>query len=248
MKFTQVAVIALIAVAMMFVAGCTSEAPKSDVVVPTVAPTVAPTVVVTPAPTTTQTVNIDKELDTKFITFINDERIIQEMTTMITIPSPTVASRLTGKIVSGPAAGSQKMKDYRSAILNSLATLDGTSASRTRYISSIQSVLDTGAAATGQYQTSAPTQETSSGFTVRGNGDGLEKLTVTNGGGFIIDGTNNGKSNFIVHITDSSGEVVEFVFNKIGAYSGRKIVNLDEGVYYIEVQSSGSWTIKVTPS
>ena len=62
MKFTQVAVIALIAVAMMFVAGCTSESPKTTVVMGpmvdqpaqqvTAVPTAVPTVIQTPVPTT----------------------------------------------------------------------------------------------------------------------------------------------------------------------------------------------------
>jgi len=102
------------------------------------------------------------------------------------------------------------------------------------------------------YPASTPTyssQSSLSGSThFSGYGDDTRGFSVTRGGGFIITGSYSGDSNFIVHITDSNGNIEEFVFNEIGTYTGRKIVRLGAGKYYLEVQGSGSWTIDISPS
>jgi len=79
-----------------------------------------------------------------------------------------------------------------------------------------------------------------------GYGDDTQGFFVTGGGGFIITGSYSGKSNFIVKILDSNGEWEELVFNKIGSYYGTRIVNLPLGKHYLEVQSSGPWTIDMS--
>jgi hypothetical protein len=81
-----------------------------------------------------------------------------------------------------------------------------------------------------------------------GSGDDTRSFSVTGGGGFLITGSYSGLHNFIVHIADSRGNIEEFVFNEIGSYSGRKIVNLDAGTHYLEVQASGPWTIDISPA
>jgi hypothetical protein len=88
----------------------------------------------------------------------------------------------------------------------------------------------------------------SSPLTLSGSGDDTRSFSVTGGGGFLVTGSYSGAHNFIVHIVDSRGEVEVFVFNEIGSYSGRKIIQLDPGTHYLEVQSSGSWTITLTPT
>ena len=40
----------------------------------------------------------------------------------------------------------------------------------------------------------------------------------------------------------------EYVFNESGTYTGRKIVHLDAGKHYLEVQGIGSWKIDISPS
>jgi len=107
----------------------------------------------------------------------------------------------------------------------------------------------------GSVATASPTQSassssktTSSSLKLSGNGDDTKSFSITGGGGFIVTGSNSGTSNFIVHITDSSGNVVEYLFNEIGPYSGKKIVKLGAGKYYLEVQAEGSWSIAISPS
>jgi len=79
-----------------------------------------------------------------------------------------------------------------------------------------------------------------------GSGDDTQSFTVSGGGGFIVSGSYTGSGNFIVHITDSYGNVQEFVFNEIGSYSGKKIVHLNAGKYYLEVTASGPWNIGIS--
>jgi hypothetical protein len=95
-------------------------------------------------------------------------------------------------------------------------------------------------------RTQPPSETTSSSLKYSGNEDDIKGFSVQGGGGFIVTGSNSGRSNFIVHITDSSGSVVEFLFNEIGPYYGRKVIHLDAGKYFLEVQAEGSWSIDIS--
>lgn len=88
----------------------------------------------------------------------------------------------------------------------------------------------------------------SSSQTLSGSGDDTKSFSVTGSGGFLVAGSYSGKSNFIVHIVDKNGDIEEFLFNVIGSYSGKKIVHLDPGTHYLEVQASGPWSITFTPA
>ena len=95
-------------------------------------------------------------------------------------------------------------------------------------------------------KTISSSASTSKSLSYSGKGDDIRAFSVTGGGGFVISGTNSGDSNFIVHITDSSGDIEEFVFNEIGPYSGKKIIHLDAGSHYLDVTAEGSWTITIS--
>jgi len=77
--------------------------------------------------------------------------------------------------------------------------------------------------------------------------DSVQKFRV-NEGGYIFTATHNSGGNFIVHITDSSGNTVEYLFNEIGPYSGSKIVSLPAGDYYLQVLASGPFAIDMSQS
>lgn len=101
----------------------------------------------------------------------------------------------------------------------------------------------------GKVQVTQTTSGTNSkSLSYSGTGDDIRSFSVTNGGGFVVTGSNSGDSNFIVHITDSGGNVKEFVFNEIGPYSGKKIIHLSAGSYYLDVKAEGGWTITLTGS
>jgi hypothetical protein len=94
--------------------------------------------------------------------------------------------------------------------------------------------------------TSTSSTTTPTSIKISGNGDDTREFSVIGSGGFLITGAYVGKSNFIVHITDRNGDVEEYVFNEIGSYSGRKIVHLDAGKHYLEVQAEGGWAIIIS--
>jgi hypothetical protein len=82
-----------------------------------------------------------------------------------------------------------------------------------------------------------------------GNGDDIRPFTLKDGGGLIITGIYSGDAMFMVRITDSDGKQVgSSLFNQTGAYSGRKIVNLPAGKYYLEIQAKGPWSVDLVPT
>ena len=74
-----------------------------------------------------------------------------------------------------------------------------------------------------------------------GYGDKVVMLNIE-AGNYILNATDNGSSNFIVRVNDSSGLV-----NEIGPYSGQSIAKFsDSGLYAIQVTSEGDWTLEFT--
>jgi hypothetical protein len=93
------------------------------------------------------------------------------------------------------------------------------------------------------------TQSQTESLKFSGSGSDSQGFSVTGGGGFMFTGNYSGKGNFIVHIIDNNGEFVEGLFNSIGSYSGRKVIHLDPGKYYLDVFiASGPWTIDMSPT
>jgi|GEM_PF-3583422 len=76
-----------------------------------------------------------------------------------------------------------------------------------------------------------------------GTGDDLVSFSVTGQGMGIFTSNYRGEHNFIVELKDSNGEYVDLIANEIGSYSGRSSTRLTSGKYYLEVKSSGPWTI-----
>lgn len=76
-----------------------------------------------------------------------------------------------------------------------------------------------------------------------GWGDDVEAFHISKSGGYVVMGKNTGSSNFIVHIVDPNGYVVEYIFNEIGPYTGQKTTHLSEGNYYLEVDAEGAWAV-----
>ena len=77
------------------------------------------------------------------------------------------------------------------------------------------------------------------------SGDYLHKFNVVGAGNFLITGSYSGKSYFVVNIKDSNEVTEQTVFNEFGSYSGRKVVNLPKGSHYLDVRTSGPWTIEI---
>jgi hypothetical protein len=56
----------------------------------------------------------------------------------------------------------------------------------------------------------------------------------------------DGTSNFIPTLVNANGQTVELLANEIGAFDGSKAVRVgSDGIYLLDVQASGSWTITI---
>jgi hypothetical protein len=80
-----------------------------------------------------------------------------------------------------------------------------------------------------------------------GDSDSVQEFGV-NEGGYIFTANYQGTDNFIVHITDGSGNTINYLFNEIGPYSGSTIVNLPTGQYYLSIEASGPYSINMAQS
>jgi hypothetical protein len=91
---------------------------------------------------------------------------------------------------------------------------------------------------------------TSEHLKISGANDENRGFSVTGEAGYTITASYPGTGVFIVHITDSSGKIEEYVFNEMGSgsYTGRKIVKLTPGKHILEVRADGPWTVDLTPT
>lgn len=82
-----------------------------------------------------------------------------------------------------------------------------------------------------------------------GTGDKVLELDIAWNGPSILEISNSGRSNFIVYNYDSQGNKIDLLVNEIGAYHGKKLIDVLEGDYSerLEVKSSGAWKITVYP-
>lgn len=71
-----------------------------------------------------------------------------------------------------------------------------------------------------------------------------EPFTIA-GGLAIFRTAHTGSSNFIVKLANSQGTTVEFLVNAIGAYEGSAARNVPAGQYLLNVEASGTWTVKI---
>jgi hypothetical protein len=62
-----------------------------------------------------------------------------------------------------------------------------------------------------------------------------------------IQATNKGSGNFAVKVLDQDGNLLDVPINEIGNYQGSTVsFGLSNGPFYIDILSSGSWTITVS--
>lgn len=57
----------------------------------------------------------------------------------------------------------------------------------------------------------------------------------------------NGDSNFITHLLDSSGVTIDYLTNEIGDYQGRVMAYIDQaGEYLLNIDADGNWSFEIT--
>jgi hypothetical protein len=56
----------------------------------------------------------------------------------------------------------------------------------------------------------------------------------------------HGSSNFAVILRDSEGQEVELLANEIGNFSGSKAIPADRGIYWLDLEADGTWTVSMS--
>jgi hypothetical protein len=180
-------------------------------------------------------------------------------------PSPVVNATERNLYISGWVL-SYPSKRELSMHVNVTGTVPSTPKSGNVYVIRVNVQDDTGAiipgtdfisvkpyaentASTRQPATSSLPEPTPGTSMYSGNGDDIRPFTVNKDGGFIITGVYSGDTNFIVRITDNDGKQTgSSLFNQTGSYTGKRIVNLAAGKYYLEIQAKGPWSIDLSPT
>ena len=84
---------------------------------------------------------------------------------------------------------------------------------------------------------------------LKGKKDQATEFFQLNSGIAIVEASDAGDSNFIIHMYNESGEFEEYVVNEIGPYKGKSLVVIPEdGKYMLKVESDGSWKADIKQS
>jgi len=249
-------------IAVTLVAGCTSTGSTNATPVATPPPQIVyVTVLVTPTPrvnpeVTAPTMSQNATMDEAFIDYIFEKQILEGMT-KLSSASPgeydtssgynaeprREAENLTALLVNAPKPGSEKMNAFRSAMMDAVSMMDGTTAGFSRYREAMVTVTNTKFAALSEMP--------SWGFSVEptqfsGYGNDIQSFNSTGTGRKFFTLTHDGKSNFAIVLEDERERYISLLVNEIGSYSGKKSANLTIGKYYLDITADGAWTIDIT--
>ena len=260
MQFTGVVIISVLLVGVICLTGCTSTT-SAPVVTPT-PQIVYVTVLVTPTPAvnpevTKSAINEDARMDETFTNYIFENQILEGMTQISSInegqysvnsgynaQAKEKAENLTSLLVNAPKPGSEKMKAFRSAMMDAVAMMDGTTAGFSRYREAMQKVTDTKFAALSEMSSLESFSVEPTQFS--GYGSSVQSFNSTGTGRKYFTITHSGKSNFAIVLKDESDRYISLLANQIGPYSAKKPANLTIGKYYLDVTADGGWTIDIT--
>jgi hypothetical protein len=83
--------------------------------------------------------------------------------------------------------------------------------------------------------------------TAKGRGHTVAGPFQATGGGVRFELRHRGESNFIVDVLDVDGQPIGNLSNEIGRFSGSTVGEVPGGVYWLNVQADGSWTVTMRP-
>jgi hypothetical protein len=257
-------------IAMIYLAGCTGTGPANATQVATPTPQIIyVTVLVTPTPATNpETPAVTPEVtaparsqeigdDEEFIDYIDNNKIIEGMTAL-TSASPgaysistgynsasrSEATRLTDLLIKSPIPGSEKVKMYRSAMMDALSMMDGSTAGFSRYRDAMQTVILERNDVLSEMHSLGSAAIDAKHFSGQGN-DG-RWYNTTEAGLKTFSMHHTGDRNFAITLKDEDGKYISLLVNEIGDYSGKKSERLAAGAYYLEITADGEWTIGIT--
>ena len=249
-------------VAIVLVAGCTNKESMNatpQIVYVTVLVTPTPTVptIATATPEATGSpMNQEATMDEAFTNYISEKQILEGMTELSSASAGEYninsgynagpkekAENLTALLVNAPKPGSEKMNAFRSAMMDAVSMMDGTTAGFSRYREAMVTVTNTKFAALSEMP--------SWGFSVEptqfsGYGNDIQSFNSTGTGRKFFTLTHDGKSNFAIVLEDERERYISLLVNEIGSYSGKKSANLTIGKYYLDITADGDWTIAIT--
>jgi len=261
-KYTGIFLV-LLCLAAIFVAGCTSPGSMGTTNVTTPTPQIFyVTVIVTPTPAVTPektepSLSEEVLMDEAFLDYLNGNQIFEAMTTLETATPGSYsigtgynaepkkeAIRLTTLLYKSPPPGSEKMKTYRSAMMNALAEMDGSTAGFTRYRDAMQTVILAKNAAEAQMKSEG--SSIVDAIHLNGHGDDIRSFNTTETGLNIFTMHHDGDRNFAITLKDEDGKYISLLVNEIGDYSGKNSQQLKVGKYFLNIEADGDWTIAIT--
>jgi hypothetical protein len=83
--------------------------------------------------------------------------------------------------------------------------------------------------------------------TAKGQGHSVAGPFQATGAGVRFELRHRGESNFIVDVLDVDGQVIGNLSNEIGMFEGSTVGEVPEGVFWLNVQADGSWTVTMRP-
>jgi hypothetical protein len=261
-KGNAVGILAVLVVGMILISGCINTKSATATPVATSPPEIVyVTVLVTPAPQVTPegtvpAINQNAAMDEAFMDYLYEKQILEGMTKLSSATPGDYntgsgynaeprkeAENLTALLAYSPRPGSEKMKAFRSAMMDAVSMMDGTTAGFSRYREAMVTVTDTKFAALSEMPVS--------GFSVEpaqlwGYGNDIRSFNSTGTGRKFFTLTHEGKSNFAIVLKDERERYISLLINEIGSYSGKKSANVTMGKYYLDVTADGAWTIDIT--
>ncbi len=260
----------LFCIAGVLTAGCTT--PVSTNATPMITPTpqiVYVTVLVTPTPSAVNESpsvapgaaepreDPDVKMDEAFLDYTDGNQIYEAMTrlesarpgsysisTGYNAKPKEEADRLTGLIFEAPKPASEKMKAYRSAMMDALSEMDGTTAGFTRYRDAMEKVILAKNAAESEMHSAGSSVVDAIHFI--GTGNAVRSFNVTETGPKVFTLHHTGDRNFAITLKDDNGKYIALLVNEIGDYSGKNSEQLAVGKYWLTINADGEWTIAIT--
>jgi hypothetical protein len=257
-------------IAMIFMTGCTGTGPANATPLATPTPQIVyVTVFVTQTPAvanesltitpevTAPLVSQDTKMDEAFLDHIDGNKIFEGMTALEAASAGQYsistgynakpkeeADRLASLIYKAPKPGSEKMKTYRSAMMDALSEMDGNTAGFSRYRDAMQTVILAKNAALSEMHSLGSSSVDAIRFSGQGNDGRWYNTTETGLKTFSMHHT--GDRNFAITLKDKDGKYISLLVNEIGDYSGKKSERLTAGDYYLDITADGEWTIGIT--
>ena len=260
----------VLCIAVIFMAGCTGTGGTDATPAATPTPQIVyVTVLVTPTPAVTPEIpavtpdvtessqSREVTLDEEFLDYVDSNQIFEAMTALETSSAGSYsidtgynaaprkeAMRLTGLMTDAPLPGSKTMSTYRSAMMDALAEMDGSTAGFTRYRDAMQAVILAKNAALSEMHSLGSSSVDAMYF--KGHGDTVTSFNITETGMKIFTMHHTGDRNFAITLKDENGKYIALLVNELGDYSGKKTERLTIGKYSFDITADGDWTIGIT--